>query len=89
MRPIYHRLRNRIEGYICICFTAYTIMLELERILKATKSEIAIYKAKELIKNMYVITYTLPKSRQAKRACLGMDEEQYDLYQPVTPGWRK
>ena len=54
MRPIYHRLRNRIEGYICICFTAYTIMLELERILKATKSEIAIYKAKELIKNMYV-----------------------------------
>ncbi|GHV03851.1 hypothetical protein FACS189416_0990 [Bacteroidia bacterium] len=38
MRPIYHRLRNRIEGHICICFTAYTIMLELERLLKKNKS---------------------------------------------------
>lgn len=36
IRPIYHRLHNRIEGHICICFTAYTIMLELERILKKT-----------------------------------------------------
>ena len=38
-RPIYHRLHNRIEAHICICFTAYTIMLELERLLKAAKSE--------------------------------------------------
>jgi len=30
VRPIYHRLYNRIEAHICICFTAYTIMLELE-----------------------------------------------------------
>ena len=38
IRPIYHRLRNRIEGHICICFTAYTIMLELERRLKEANS---------------------------------------------------
>ena len=40
VRPIYHRLRNRIEGHICICFTAYTILLELERILKENDSSI-------------------------------------------------
>ena len=61
VRPIYHRLRNKIEGHICICFTAYTILLELERILKAAKSEITIYRAQELVKNMYAITYFLPK----------------------------
>ena len=89
VRPIYHRLRNRIEGHICICFTAYTIMLELERILKAAKSEITIYRAQELVKNMYAITYTLPKSKQTKRVYLGMDEEQSDLCRLVVPGWRK
>ena len=31
---------GRIEAHICICFTAYTIMLELERELKAAKSDI-------------------------------------------------
>lgn len=33
VRPIYHRLRNRIEGHICICFTAYTILLEWEGVI--------------------------------------------------------
>ena len=89
VRPIFHRLRNRIEGHICICFTAYTIMLELERILKAAKSEITIYRAQELVKNMYAITYTLPKSKQTKRVYLGMDEEQSELCQLVLPEWRK
>ena len=89
VRPIYHRLRNRIEGHICICFTAYTIMLELERILKGAKSEITIYRAQELVKNMYAITYTLPRSRQTKRVYLGMDEEQSELCRLVVPGWGK
>ena len=87
VRPIYHRLRNRIEGHICICFTAYTIMLELERILKAAKSEITIYRAQELVKSMYAITYILPKSKQTKRVFLGMDEEQSELCRLVVPGW--
>ena len=89
VRPIFHRLRNRIEGHICICFTAYTIMLELERILKAEKSEITIYRAQELVKNMYAITYTLPKSKQTKRVYLGMDEEQSELCRLVVPGWQQ
>ena len=89
VRPIYHRLRNRIEGHICICFTAYTIMLELERMLKAAKSEITIYRAQELVKNMYAITYTLPKSKQTKRVYLGMDEEQSELCRLVVPGWQQ
>lgn len=89
VRPIYHRLRNRIEGHICICFTAYTIMLELERILKGARSEITVYRAQELVKNMYAITYTLPKSKQTKRVYLGMDEEQSELCRLVVPGWRQ
>jgi transposase len=42
IRPIYHHLQNRIQGHICICFTAYTILLEMERMLKYEKSEITV-----------------------------------------------
>lgn len=34
IRPIYHRIRRRIEAHICLSFVAYTIYKELERVLK-------------------------------------------------------
>ena len=79
VRPIYHRLRNRIEGHICICFTAYTILLELERILKAAKSDITVHRAQELTKTMYAISYISPKSSLSQRVILGMSDEQRAL----------
>ena len=83
VRPIYHRLRNRIEGHICICFKAYSILLELERILKAAKSDITIHRAQELTKNMYAICYIHDRSKQVVERILGMDEEQRKLYNLV------
>lgn len=79
VRPIYHRLRNRIEGHICICFTAYTILLELERILRNGQSHITLNRAQELTKNMYAINYVQEKSRLHTRIILGMDDEQKEL----------
>ena len=86
VRPIYHRLRNRIEGHICICFTAYTILLELERILKAAKSEITVHRAQELTKTMYAISYVSPKSSLSQRVILGMSDEQQALCNLVKGG---
>lgn len=80
IRPIYHRLRHRIEAHICISFTAYTIMLELERILKANKSAITISKAAELTKRMYQINVMLPSSGKSRQYPLAMDEQQRELY---------
>jgi len=84
IRPIYHHLRNRIQGHICICFTAYTILLEMERMLKHEKSEITVKRAQELTKTMYQLTYRLPKSRLAKTKILGMDTRQQELYDMVS-----
>lgn len=67
VRPIYHRLHNRIQGHICICFTAYTIMLELERTFKKNKSGITLLQAQELTFNMYQIVYQFPKAKPKKR----------------------
>jgi len=83
IRPIYHRLRNRIEAHICISFTAYCIYKELERVLYAEKSTLSLKKASELTRNMYQITYTLPDSKLTKSRLLNMDEEQLELYQII------
>lgn len=83
IRPIYHHLRNRIEGHICICFVAYAVLLEIERMLKQEKSEISVKQAQELTKTMYQLTYKLPKSKQTKTKILGMEGRQRELYQMV------
>lgn len=83
IRPIYHRLQNRIEAHICISFTAYCIYKELERVLYAEKSSLSLKKAAELTHNMYQITYTLPQSRHTKSRLLNMDDEQAELYQII------
>jgi transposase len=83
IRPIYHHLRNRIEGNICICFTAYTVLPEMERMLKQAKSDITLKRAQELTKTMYQLTYRLPKSRLTKTKIPGMTGEQQHLYDVV------
>lgn len=83
IRPIYHRLRNRIEAHICISFVSYSIYKELERILYLAKSSISLKRASELTQNMYQITYTLPDSKHSKSKLLKMDNEQEELYQII------
>ena len=80
IRPMYHRLRNRIEGHICICFCAYVLQLEIERMLKMSGSNITIDRARELVKTMYALTYTKPGHTKPSKIMLRMDQEQQELY---------
>lgn len=83
IRPIYHRLRNRIEAHICISFVAYSVYKDLERALKKEKSTISIERAAQLTHNMYQITYKLPVTQEVKTHLLKMDHEQQELYDIV------
>ena len=83
IRPIYHRLKSRIEAHICISFTAYCIYKELERLLKQAKSTLSIKRSVELTHNMYQISYMLPQSKHTKSNLLKMDDEQEELYNVV------
>jgi len=83
IRPIYHRLRHRIEAHICISFTAYCIYKELERVLYKEKSTLSLRKSAELTHNMYQINYTLPESKHTKAQLLRMDDQQAELYQII------
>lgn len=83
IRPIYHRLRHRIEAHICISFTAYCIYKELERVLYKEKSTLSLKQSSELTHNMYQINYTLPESKHIKSQLLKMDDQQAELYQII------
>ena len=83
IRPVYHRLRNRIESHICICFCAYVLQLEVERMLRAAGSCITIDRARELVRTMYAITYTKPGKAKPTKVMLRMDPEQQELYRLV------
>jgi transposase len=56
IRPIYHRLRERIEAHICISFVAYVLYKELERALYQVDSPISITKAIKQINKMYGVS---------------------------------
>lgn len=79
IRPVYHRLKERIEAHICICFTAYAIYKELERLLRVNKIDISPEKAIEQIKEIKQLRYVLPKSQQVKTQILKPSEIQSTL----------
>lgn len=83
IRPIYHRLKHRIEGHICIAFTAYAVYKELERTLKKEKSYLSVKRAAELTHNIYQLNVVLPESRNLKSILLNMNQEQTDLYKII------
>ena len=63
IRPIYHRLKHRIEAHICIAFVAYKIYKELERQLKEKQSALSPEKAIQIAKTIYAIKIATPLNK--------------------------
>jgi len=68
IRPIYHRLRERIEAHICISFVSYLLYKELERILIECEPEISINKAIKCINKMFEVV--IPISNNSSQIIL-------------------
>lgn len=65
IRPIYHRLRERIEAHICISFVSYVLYKDLERVL-SKHTNISMQKAIKQINRMQEIVIKLPGNRSHK-----------------------
>ena len=76
IRPIYHRLRERIEAHISISFAAYTIIKELERVLYKVKAPFSVIRAIELTKTIYAVDFELPDSKRKESINIGLNEQQ-------------
>jgi transposase len=83
VRPIFHRLRRRIEAHLCIAFVAYVIWKELERLLKKHHLTMSPRRAGELTQNMYEIFYEVPEDPTSRSFILGMDDDQQLLYDVI------
>src|SRR5690606_25866637 len=79
IRPIYHRLQERIEAHICIAFVAYKVYKELERKLYMKKADISPETAIEIAKTIFQIQITTPKSKNKIKKLLLLTEEQRKL----------
>jgi len=62
IRPIYHRLRERIEAHICISFMAYLVYKELDRSLMKNNSQVSMDTAIEQINKMYEVVVSQTSS---------------------------
>lgn len=57
IRPIYHRLRERIEAHICISFVSYLLFKEFERVLAENNLNISVNQAIKQINKMHEVVF--------------------------------
>jgi transposase len=62
MRPIFHFTEKRIQAHVCICFVAYKVYKELERILKTAGINMSVEKVLAIAKTITTLKIKLPVS---------------------------
>jgi len=62
MRPMFHFTPKRIEAHVCICFVAYKLYKELERVLKISKINLSVDRVLDIAKTITTIKINLPIS---------------------------
>jgi transposase len=64
LRPMFHFTPRRIEAHVCICFVAYKVYKEMERVLKKSGITISVDKVLSIAKTITTIRVKLPKSNK-------------------------
>ena len=64
LRPMFHFTPKRIEAHVCICFVAYKVYKELERILKLSGINLSVDKVLSIAKTITTLKIKLPASGQ-------------------------
>jgi transposase len=62
MRPMFHFTERRIEAHACICFVAYKLYKELERIIKQKETGLSVGKVLDAAKTITTIKVKLPEN---------------------------
>ena len=60
MRPMFHFTGKRIEAHICICFVAYKVYKELERVIRELDMKMSVDKVQEIAKTITTFRIRLP-----------------------------
>ena len=79
MRPIFHFTEKRIEAHICICFVAYKIYKELERIIQKTKLNLSVDKVLDIAKTLITLQVKIPGTNRFRTRTLFLTPEHKSL----------
>jgi transposase len=79
MRPMFHFTPNRIEAHVSICFVAYKIYKELERILAKRNINMSVDKALDIAKTITTLKVKLPKSNKTITKTMILTQKQKSI----------
>ena len=79
LRPMFHFTRKRIEAHVCICFVAYKVYKELERILKISGIKLSVDKVLSIAKTITTIKVKLQESNQTIVKTMILTEKQKSI----------
>ena len=63
MRPMFHFTERRIEAHVCICFVAYKVYKELERIIAVMGIKLSVDKVLDIAKTIATLRVHMPNSK--------------------------
>ena len=83
-RPIFHFTERRIEAHICICFVAYKLYKELERLLRLLGITLSVDKVLDIAKTISTVSIRFEDGTVHTRTLLNTAEER--MLAPLLPG---
>lgn len=63
MRPMFHFTERRIEAHVCICFVAYKVYKELERIIKLAGINMSISEVLKTARTIITVRVNMPENK--------------------------
>ena len=72
---MFHFTERRIEAHICICFIAYKVYKELERLIAVNKIGMSVDKVLDAAKTITTIRVRLPKNKAILTKTLFLTEK--------------
>lgn len=78
-RPVFHFTEKRIEAHICICFMAYKVYKELERIIKMARIKKSVDSVLKIAKTIITIKVKLPKKGITKQQVMLLTPEHHEI----------
>ena len=79
MRPMFHFTERMIEAHVCICFVAYKIYKELERIIKLADINMNIGNVLKVARTIITVKLNMPQNRDVYVKTLFLTKQQKDI----------
>ena len=76
MRPMFHFTERRIEAHVCICFVAYKVYKELERIVRMVGINMSVDEVLNVARTITTIRMRMPENNEVLTKTLFLTEKQ-------------